>query len=772
MKIISFLLKQKLILSIAGFIFLANTTFSQPPDRYSYQAVLRDASGNVRANSNVSIGISILQGSASGNSVFNETHTVNTNSMGLITLEIGSVNTSDLKNIDWSDGPYFIKIEVDGTEMGTSQLLSVPYALYAKTVETDMVDDADADPSNEIQTLTLAGSNLSLSNGGGTVTLPSSGTADNWGTQTVESDASLSGNGTSVSPLKIAQRSASTGQVLKWNGSYWAPSADETGNGESSPTGPAGGDLAGTYPNPTIGNGKVTSQKILDGTITSDDISSDAVNSTKVQDGSIVTEDLADNTVSTDKLGDLAVSVFKIQDNAVMTNKISDGAVTGTKISNNAVSSSKIQDGSIATADLADNVVSTDKLGNTTVSTAKIQNNAVTTNKIADGAVTGTKIGQEGASNGQVLKWNGTKWMPADDNNDLDLPYTQSTSSSGSAFTIENSSGNGIYGRSTPDAPTGAAGVIAVSDATEGIGIYTIGSVGVEAIGGPFGVHAKALAEDSYGIYGEALGSNGVGVQGKGNLYGIMGTGTITNSIGVYGLANIGYSTGVYGFGSRFGVRGSGSIGVQGYTNDDEGIGIKGWAASATSVNYGVYGITYSAEGYGVYGTASVYGVYGYSMDNKGRAVMGEAEDESSIGVYGKALAANSTGVWGEGANYDFYANGPGTNYGASSSIRWKKNLTPINNPLEKVKAIRGVYFDWDNEHGGQHDVGMIAEEVGKVLPEIVVYEENGVDASGMDYSKTTPLLLEAIKAQQAEIEQLMEEINKLKEKIKNMEDL
>jgi len=61
------------------------------------------------------------------------------------------------------------------------------------------------------------------------------------------------------------------------------------------------------------------------------------------------------------------------------------------------------------------------------------------------------------------------------------------------------------------------------------------------------------------------------------------------------------------------------------------------------------------------------------------------------------------------------------------------------------------VYFDWDNEHGGQHDIGMIAEEVGAVMPEIVNYEENGVDAIGMDYSKMTPLLVEAVNALRAE---------------------
>jgi hypothetical protein len=97
--------------------------------------------------------------------------------------------------------------------------------------------------------------------------------------------------------------------------------------------------------------------------------------------------------------------------------------------------------------------------------------------------------------------------------------------------------------------------------------------------------------------------------------------------------------------------------------------------------------------------------------------------------------------------------------------LSWKRNIRLIPDPVKSIQSIRGVYFDWDPEHGGKHDVGMIAEEVGKVLPEIVVYEGNGVDASGMDYSKITPLLVEAIKAQQTEIDLL-------KKKFKSLEKL
>jgi hypothetical protein len=78
------------------------------------------------------------------------------------------------------------------------------------------------------------------------------------------------------------------------------------------------------------------------------------------------------------------------------------------------------------------------------------------------------------------------------------------------------------------------------------------------------------------------------------------------------------------------------------------------------------------------------------------------------------------------------------------SSRRWKSDIRNIDDPLSKVSLMRGVYYTWDQEHGGKHDVGFIAEEVGEVLPEIVQYEQNGVDAIGLDYAKVTPLLVEA----------------------------
>ena len=95
------------------------------------------------------------------------------------------------------------------------------------------------------------------------------------------------------------------------------------------------------------------------------------------------------------------------------------------------------------------------------------------------------------------------------------------------------------------------------------------------------------------------------------------------------------------------------------------------------------------------------------------------------------------------------------------SSRRWKTNIHTIENALETVTRLRGVYYDW--KANGQHDIGLIAEEVGTVLPEIVQYEENGVDAKSVDYARLVPVLIEAVKELKAENHRLNKELVELK---------
>jgi hypothetical protein len=128
--------KSRTFLFLISFFCFLNAT-AQAPQKMSYQAVIRNTSNTLVVNTTIGMRISILQSSSSGTPVFVETQTTTTNDNGLASIEIGTgkADTGSFDKIDWANGQYFIKTETDPTGgsnytiAGTSQLLSVPYAL-------------------------------------------------------------------------------------------------------------------------------------------------------------------------------------------------------------------------------------------------------------------------------------------------------------------------------------------------------------------------------------------------------------------------------------------------------------------------------------------------------------------------------------------------------------------------------------------------------------------------------------------------------------------
>ena len=106
-------------------------SFSQAPQGFNYQAIVRDAEGNIRANQGVQFQFRIQD--LAGNAIYSEAHTIVTNKYGLADgIVIGKGSTlDDFSSVDWGNGTYYINVKVDGVDLGTTQLLSVPYALYA-----------------------------------------------------------------------------------------------------------------------------------------------------------------------------------------------------------------------------------------------------------------------------------------------------------------------------------------------------------------------------------------------------------------------------------------------------------------------------------------------------------------------------------------------------------------------------------------------------------------------------------------------------------------
>ncbi len=120
-------------------LLISGMSVGQSPTKFSYQAIIRAVGGQALTNQPIGMRLSILQGSDNGNAVYVETHTATTNAQGLATLQIGGgiVQSGSIAQIDWANGPYFVKTETDpegGSAYaisGTSPLLSVPYSLFS-----------------------------------------------------------------------------------------------------------------------------------------------------------------------------------------------------------------------------------------------------------------------------------------------------------------------------------------------------------------------------------------------------------------------------------------------------------------------------------------------------------------------------------------------------------------------------------------------------------------------------------------------------------------
>jgi len=188
-------------------LLIGLSTFAQSPSKFNYQAVARDGAGDLVTGQAVSVKISILSGSASGTSVYSEDHSPTTNAYGLFNFQIGNGTgaSGDISTIDWGSTSHFIKVEMDpagGTNYAvtsTSELVSVPYAEHANSVANDAVDDADADPANELQFLSQSGDTIAISDGNYIVlTTPEPVLLDNDSTNELQS-MSLTGNTLSLS---------------------------------------------------------------------------------------------------------------------------------------------------------------------------------------------------------------------------------------------------------------------------------------------------------------------------------------------------------------------------------------------------------------------------------------------------------------------------------------------------------------------------------------------------------------------------------------------
>ncbi len=386
-----------LLVGLLMLLFAWRTEAQTAPQGFSYQCIVRDNTGASLNNQTVTLLFSIRNGAPNGPVSYSEMQTSSTNAYGLVNLVIGQGTPlqGNFSTINWGSSAKYLTVSVETApnvfdELGTSQLMSVPYALYAQNTAAS---------------------------------------GDNWGTQTVQADPTLSGNGTSGTPLTIAQQGAQPGQVLKWNGTSWVPQDDNTGQAGTVSEINTGAGLTGgpitTTGTISLANSPVTPGQYGSGTdipvVTVDqygriiEISTitlppgnfNVVGATGIGVAQNGQEFTITNTGDTDPTNDLT------------TTSQADGDVSGPfsnlQLKPNAVGNPEIADNAVSTAKIADGAVSTGKIADGAVATGKMADGAVTTPKLGNGSVTAVKLNDMGATSGQVLKWTGTTWAPAQD---------------------------------------------------------------------------------------------------------------------------------------------------------------------------------------------------------------------------------------------------------------------------------------------------------------------------------------------------------------------
>lgn len=733
-----------LILLIAISIY-AN---SQTPQGFSYQAVVRDTSGQVIQNQLVSIRAGILQNSSTGTLVYSESHSLSSNTFGLINLEIGTGNviSGDFTTIDWGSNSYFLKIEIDQTGgsnyqlMGSSQLLSVPYALYSEK-------------SGDISIWKKNGNDAYYNDGNVGV-----GTISPNGRLQVNSDSTAGTNDVIFSVLNA--NGDTVFAVYQEGVRIWVDD-----NGGTKANGSRGGFAVGGF-SPTKAG--FTNEYLR--------VTPDSVR--------VYINDDYVSTKANGSRGGFAVGGFSptkgtATDNYLFVQDDSTRIYTGDTVSGFGVENLGLSASSSYMKMTPNNYFighnageNTVGLYNTFIGFESGLENTTGTENIFIGYESGYS-NLSGTEN--VFLGNGSGFSNIDGYDNVFIGNWSgylNTSGIFNVFVGNNTGSANTTGRSNVFIGDAAGESNTIGNSNIFIGDWS-GASNIDGQDNIFmGDGAGGLnISGSYNVFIGA-GSGSENISGLGNVFigDASGLANTDGSDNVFLGGESGYSNTI-GINNVFLGAGSGYTNINGAENVFLG-------PEAGYLNEDGYGNTFLGSYSGQTNVSGIHNVYlgyeaGLEATGDSNVFIGYGAGSFELGS-NKLYIENSDDsaplIWGDFNTDEVQINGDlcytGI-FGACSDIRYKKNLKPISNTLINLKNLQAYYYDWkidefpDMTFTDRTQIGVMAQDLEKIYPELVKTDQNGYKS--VDYSKLSVVLLEAIKEQQKLIDELNKSNNELK---------